>query len=130
MEWKEYEFKGKPGDPRRTPPTVAPYHLRLDWQMWFLPFTPESYPAWFMAFCARLLTNDPQVLRLLRKNPFPDAPPKYVRARFFLYRYSTPEERKAGGQWWTRTPVDVYLPPVSLDSTVPDTATVRAVRQV
>ncbi len=39
-EWKEYEFKGKPGDVCRTPPIVAPYHWRLDWQMWFVPFSP------------------------------------------------------------------------------------------
>src|SRR5438309_729318 len=37
-EWKEYEFKAKPGDPKRMPPQVAPYHLRLDWLVWFLPF--------------------------------------------------------------------------------------------
>src|SRR5947208_1975541 len=33
--WKEYEFKGKPNDPARMPPQIAPYHLRLDWLMWF-----------------------------------------------------------------------------------------------
>ena len=33
--WREYEFKGKPGDPQRRPPQLAPYHLRLDWLMWF-----------------------------------------------------------------------------------------------
>src|SRR4051812_14825141 len=32
--WREYEFKGKPGDPSRRPPQIAPYHLRLDWLMW------------------------------------------------------------------------------------------------
>jgi hypothetical protein len=31
--WREYEFRGKPGDPSRRPPQVAPYHLRLDWLM-------------------------------------------------------------------------------------------------
>jgi len=36
-EWREYEFKAKPGNPRRRPRQVAPYHLRLDWLMWFLP---------------------------------------------------------------------------------------------
>ena len=29
--WREYEFKGKPGDPARVAPQIAPYHLRLDW---------------------------------------------------------------------------------------------------
>ncbi len=33
--WREYEFIGKPGDVNHTPPQIAPYHLRLDWLMWF-----------------------------------------------------------------------------------------------
>ncbi len=27
-DWRAYEFKGKPGDPMRMPPQIAPYHLR------------------------------------------------------------------------------------------------------
>ena len=38
--WKEYGFKGKPGDPHRMPRQWAPYHLRLDWLMWFAALTP------------------------------------------------------------------------------------------
>ena len=40
--WLAYELKGKPGDPMRRPRQVAPYHLRLDWLMWFLPFSSGS----------------------------------------------------------------------------------------
>ena len=29
-----------PATPRRLPPQVAPYHLRLDWLMWFIPISP------------------------------------------------------------------------------------------
>jgi hypothetical protein len=116
--WREYEFKAKPGDPRRMPPIVAPYHLRIDWLMWFLPFSPYQYPAWFPRFCAGLLSNDPQVLSLIRTNPFPDAPPRYVRARFYLYHFSTPAERQETGQWWTRSVVAEYLPPLSLDELI------------
>ena len=65
-----------------TYPIVAPYHLRLDWQMWFLPFSPYSYPEWFLAFVAKLLANDPQVLKLLRNNPFPEYPPRQIRCRY------------------------------------------------
>ena len=69
--WREYEFKGKPGDPSRRPPQVAPYHLRLDWLMWFAAFsTPDDHP-WFSALLARLLQGDRDVLSLLRTNPFP-----------------------------------------------------------
>ena len=35
IEWLPYEFKFKAGDLSRPPGWVAPYHPRLDWQMWF-----------------------------------------------------------------------------------------------
>ena len=112
-DWVEYEFRGKPGDPSRLPPQVAPYHLRLDWLMWFLALgSPDR--RWFEAFVARLLQGDERTLRLLRSNPFPDAPPHWVRARFYRYRFTTPAERRRTGNWWTRTLVGELLPPVSL----------------
>src|SRR5262249_36201605 len=78
-EWREYACKGKPGDLAARPPQVAPYHLRLDWLMWFAAFsTPEEH-TWFRPLLARLLENDPAVTGLLRRNPFPERPPRYVR---------------------------------------------------
>ncbi len=112
-EWKEYEFKGKPGDVCRTPPIIAPYHWRLDWQMWFVPFSPGHYSVWFIAFVLKLLENDPQILKLVARNPFPDRPPKHIRAQFYQYRFSNWEERRATGQWWVPSLVGEYLPPVS-----------------
>jgi hypothetical protein len=112
--WEEYQFKGKPGDPNRHPPQVAPYHLRLDWLMWFAALSPAYARAWFVPFVTRLLTNDPATLRLLRHNPFPDAPPAHVRARRFEYRYTTWAERRAIGAWWHRTPESEFLSPTSL----------------
>jgi hypothetical protein len=90
-EWREYEFKGKPGDPRRRPPQVAPYHLRLDWLMWFLPLSPAYGEGWFVRFLAALLEGDRAILGLLRHDPFPDGPPAFVRARLFRYRYTSRE---------------------------------------
>jgi hypothetical protein len=113
-DWREYEFWGKPGDPRRLPPQVAPYHLRLDWLMWFLPLSPAYGEGWFVSFLARLLENDAHTLRLLRKNPFPAAPPTYVRARLFLYEFATRPERRSSGAWWRRTPVGDFVSPVRL----------------
>lgn len=113
--WKEYEFKGKPGDPRRRPPQVAPYHLRLDWLMWFAAMaTPIQHP-WFVALVGKLLVGDRQTLKLLRHNPFPDRPPALVRAWLYHYRFSTWEERRRSGQWWVRTLVAEYLPPSRLE---------------
>ncbi len=74
-EWREYGFKGKPGDPRRMPRPFAPYHLRLDWMMWFAALSPAYARPWFGAFAERLLAGDRDTLRLLGHNPFPDEPP-------------------------------------------------------
>ncbi|HKJ46174.1 MAG TPA: lipase maturation factor family protein [Balneolales bacterium] len=113
-EWKAYEFKGKPGDTRRRSSQVAPYHLRIDWQMWFAALEPSHRPTWFYRFVLRLLQNDKQTLKLIRYNPFGDDAPRFIRARLFLYRYSTSRERKENGQWWNRTYLQDYLRPVSL----------------
>lgn len=101
-EWREYEFRGKPGDPRRRPPQVAPYHLRLDWLLWFAALSPAYGEGWLPRLLGRLLEGDRATLRLLRRNPFPTAPPRYVRTRLYRYRFTTPAERRAGGAWWVR----------------------------
>ncbi|MDT0475130.1 lipase maturation factor family protein [Streptomyces sp. DSM 41014] len=114
-DWREYDFKGKPGDPLRAPRQFAPYHLRLDWLMWFAALSPAYAEPWFGTFVERLLENDRATLRLLRRSPFPpDAPPRYVRARLFRYRYTTWRELRETGAWWERTCVREYLPPTRL----------------
>jgi hypothetical protein len=110
--WSEYEFKGKPGDPRRMPPQVAPYHLRLDWLMWFAALSHGYARDWLPALARKLLENDPATLKLLRGNPFAGAPPTYVRARLYHYRFTTWEERRATGAWWVRTWAGEYLAPI------------------
>lgn len=114
--WKEYEFKGKPGDPRRMPPQIAPYHLRLDWLMWFAAMTSYHRHPWFVHFVAKLLEGDRAVLGLIRKNPFPDAPPKYVRALLYQYRFSSRLVKAKTGLWWVREPMGSYFPTVSLQT--------------
>lgn len=115
-EWREYEFRAKPGKPRRTPPQVAPYHLRLDWLMWFLPLSPIYGEGWLLPFLSALLRGDRAVLALMGRNPFPDAPPVYVRARLYLYRYTSWRERRETGAWWARTPAGDFVRPVRLDA--------------
>ncbi|HZC74212.1 MAG TPA: lipase maturation factor family protein [Jatrophihabitans sp.] len=109
--WREYEFKGKPGELRRLPRQFAPYHLRLDWLMWFAGISPGYADGWFEPFVAKLLAGDPATLKLLRHNPFPDAPPSFVRARTYRYRFTTRRERRATGAWWQRTLIGDFLPP-------------------
>jgi hypothetical protein len=113
--WQEYGFKGKPGDPGRMPPQIAPYHLRLDWLMWFAAMPSPYYDPWFINLLAKVLENDAPTLALLNSNPFPQTPPRYVRALYYRYRFTTPAEHKKSGGWWQRELVGIYFPPVSRD---------------
>ncbi|HEY7209802.1 MAG TPA: lipase maturation factor family protein [Bryobacteraceae bacterium] len=114
--WREYQFKGKPGDLAYCPPQIAPYHLRLDWLMWFAAMSSyQDYP-WFVNFVAKLLEGDRDVLSLLRVNPFPEKPPQYVRALLYEYHFTTPAEHRQTGLWWRRTFTGSYFPAVSLAS--------------
>ncbi len=112
--WKEYEFRGKPGSLRRLPPQFAPYHLRLDWLMWFAAISSRYAQGWMGPFLMRLLQNDPATLRLLRHNPFPESPPRYVRAQLYRYRFTTPAELMRDRVWWHRSLLGEYLQPVTL----------------
>lgn len=112
--WKEYEFIGKPGPLDRSPPQIAPYHLRLDWLMWFAAFSEAAQDSWFIHFVQKLLEGDKQVLLLLKTNPFKDNPPKYIRAQRYIYQFTNPDERHKTGNWWKREFEGNYLPPVSL----------------
>jgi hypothetical protein len=110
--WKEYEFKAKPGDPNRRLPFVAPYQPRIDWQIWFAAMaSPADYP-WTLHFVWKLLHNDPGTLSLLANNPFPDAPPHYIRAQLYRYRFAPIGENS----WWKREPVGQWLPALSTDN--------------
>ena len=112
--FREYEFRYKPGDPNRRPPWVAPHQPRLDWQMWFAALGSYRENVWFLNLLARILQGNGVVLSQLESNPFPDAPPKVVRARVYEYRFTDFSTRARTGAWWTRTPAGLYVPPVSL----------------
>src|SRR3954454_18762940 len=114
--WREYEFRGKPGDPSRRPPQIAPYHLRLDWLMWFAAMSSAQDCPWFPELMVKLLQGDPGTLSLLRSNPFPERPPRYVRAQLWRYQFTTPEERRRTGQRWKRELTRPYFPVVSLET--------------
>jgi hypothetical protein len=109
--WKEYEFTAKPGNPNLRPPFVAPYQPRIDWQIWFAAMaSPADYP-WTLHFVWKLLHNDRGTLSLLANNPFPDAPPRYIRARLYRYRFAPIGDT----EWWKREPIGDWLPALSAD---------------
>jgi hypothetical protein len=112
--WREYEFKYKPGDIYRRPPWNIPHQPRLDWQLWFAALSPADNNPWFARFLQRLLENSPEVVALLKTNPFPDKPPYYVRASFYDYHFSNADEKEKTGAWWNRQLAGLYFPEVHL----------------
>ena len=114
VEWRDYEFKHKPGDLARRPGFVAPHQPRLGWQMWFAALSPNRISGWFQAFALRLLEGSPAAAGLLAENPFPESPPRYIKAELYLYTFSDPETRRETGNWWERRFVRTYFGPVTL----------------
>ncbi|XP_064599666.1 lipase maturation factor 2-like isoform X2 [Liolophura sinensis] len=112
-EWKEYEFLYKPGNVSRAPPIVAPHQPRLDWQLWFAALGNYQNNPWFLNLIYRLLTGQKEVLDLIAHNPFPSAPPKYMRATLYHYHFTKDQPDYDGyttEDWWTRTKHMEYLP--------------------
>lgn len=99
--WRVYTFKYKPGDVMRKPELIIPHQPRLDWLIWFVPMHRDFLP-WFESFIDALLHNSPEVLDLLESNPFPDAPPKYIKVDLYQYHFTDMTTREKTGQWWTR----------------------------
>jgi hypothetical protein len=111
--WLEYELKCKPGDPARRPCWISPYHYRLDWQMWFLAMPGAPTDAWFVHLVAKLLEGDRAARGLLAPGPFEERPPRGIRARYYRYQMTTLGE--ATSDYWKRTLVGEYLPPLRRD---------------
>ena len=111
--WKPYVYKGLPVALDKRPPQIAPYQLHLDWQMWFASMgSPDEY-TWTFNLVWKLLHNDHQVISLFANNPFPDKPPRYVRA--ILYQYSFAKPGNPQGLWWNRKRLGEWLPPLSVN---------------
>lgn len=115
IDWKPYEFKWKPGDLNRAPGWCAPHQPRLDWQMWFAALGSYRQNPWLVQTVISLLHGRPRVAALFERNPFPESPPRSVRATFYRYRFATSEEHRQTGAWWKRQELGEYLPSVSLE---------------
>lgn len=108
--WKAYPFRWKPDDPGQAPSWVAPYQPRLDWQMWFAALSDYRQNPWLTRLLIRLGEGSPPVLSLMAGNPFPQGPPKYLRAVAWDYRFTRAAERRTTGAWWVRRPLGLYTP--------------------
>jgi hypothetical protein len=118
--WRAYEFRAKPGDPARAPRQVAPYHLRLDWLMWFaaMDAVPTGH-VWFQRLLSRLLAADPAVLRLLAHDPLAGRRPTAVRVLRYRYRFTTLQQRRQSGAWWMRDRRRLVVGPLLADAPPP-----------
>jgi hypothetical protein len=117
-DWKEYDFRFKPGNTSSRLPIVSPHQPRLDWQMWFAAREDYESNHWLLNLVYRLLTNQEEVLELMGNNPFPDDPPNYIRCTLYRYQFASghkSDEKYSATNWWVREPVGEYLPILSLD---------------
>ncbi|MFC4986544.1 lipase maturation factor family protein [Saliphagus infecundisoli] len=110
-DWEAYDLKGQPVDPAERPPQWAPYHLRLDWQLWFAAMRSRPGPRqrWLLALLAKLLEGDRETESLLAATPFEESPER-IRVLRYRYRFTTREERTETGRWWSRERVGTYVP--------------------
>ena len=113
-QWTEFVFRWKPGDPARRPGFVQPHMPRLDWLMWFAALDPSAHQHWLGPLVERLLSGSPAVVGLLAADPFPDAPPRFVRVAVYEYRFTTPDEGVDTGHWWRREFQSYLIEPTSL----------------
>lgn len=111
--WRAYEFPCKPGDPMRPPCVISPYHYRLDWQIWFAAMSTIGREPWLVGLIVKLLRGDADVKPLLAVDPFPEAPPRYIRATRWRYEFTRPGDGDPA--WWKRTRIGEYLRPIGLD---------------
>jgi hypothetical protein len=114
--WVPYPFRFKPQDPGKAPGIYAPYQPRFDWNLWFAslgawrsnPMVPRTEE--------RLLAGSPDVLELFASNPFPNQPPRQIRAVLWQYWFTSPSEKHAQGLWWKRQPLGLYAPTLQRDA--------------
>ena len=124
--WLTYEFPNKPGDDlKQAPPWVAPHMPRLDWRLWFAAMVPLAENPWIFSLVKQMLKGNLEVTKYFLVNPFPNTPPKYIRAFVYDYHFSTPEQKAATGNWWWRDKQGVYLDPVVLNNGMVEPADLR-----
>jgi hypothetical protein len=108
--WVAYPFRYKPQDVRERPRIYAPYQPRFDWNLWFASLGSWSQNPMVPRTEELLLEGDRDVLGLFRGDPFAGWPPKYMRAVLWQYWFSTPEQKRLEGIWWTRQYLGTYTP--------------------
>lgn len=111
--WTAYPFRNKPQAPDEAPRIYAPYQPRFDWNLWFASLGDWRQDQMVPLTEQRLLENDKDVLALFEDNPFPQSPPRFVRAVLWQYWFTSREEKRATGNWWRRQYLGLYAPQIT-----------------
>ncbi len=99
--WTAHDLRYKPGDPLRAPPFVAPHQPRVDFQLWFYGLSFERGLPPYVGALLEQLCAKPAAVQELFVAALPQRPAA-VRMVFWRYRFTTPDERRQSGAWWTR----------------------------
>ena len=108
--WTAYSFRNKPQALNEAPRIYAPYQPRFDWNLWFASLGDWRQDEIVPVTEQRLLENDRDVLALFRGDPFPQTPPRFVRAVLWQYWFTSREEKRATGNWWRRKDLGLFGP--------------------
>ena len=112
--WTAYQFRNKPQVLNEAPGIYAPYQPRFDWNLWFASLGSWRQNEMVPLTEERLLVGSPDVLALFRKNPFPQIPPRYVRAVLWQYWFTSMDEKRKTGNWWRRQYMGLYAPELTM----------------
>ena len=132
--WHELELPCKPGNVTRRPCLCAPYHHRLDWNIWFLGFKPhqqmlQQREAWLYTLLEQLLRGDESPWPLLDAQSVAHlraaGPPVYAKVDMYEYTMAAPLwelaarwwAQRAGAPplvWWRRAYEEPLIPVVQL----------------
>ncbi len=114
VNWTAYPFRNKPQALNEEPRIYAPYQPRFDWNLWFASLGSWRENEMVPITEERLLLGDRDVLALFRSDPFPESPPRYVRAVLWQYWFTSTEEKRRTGNWWRREWIGLYAPEITL----------------
>ena len=114
--WRPYRMRYQPEVLKKMPTFIAPFHPRLDWQMWIAAQGDYKHQPWLINFSVKILEDSREVLRLIKGAPFGKWPPRYLRLVVYEYQFTDPATRKKTGAWWKRERGGLYAPVISLPS--------------
>lgn len=112
--WTPYPFRYKPQALNQAPRIYSPYQPRFEWNLWFASLGDWRQNDFVPLTEERLLANDKDVLALFRSNPFPNAPPRFMRAVLWQYWFTSRDEKHRTGNWWRRQWMGLYAPEITL----------------